>query len=272
MLRDVDHAAPSPAEATGTLGVPGAATSTDLEALTVSPLSDLTRLPPATARALETMRVDFERFDLEYRSALLQVESRLEVLQDEFAHLHEYNPIEHIATRVKSPESLLRKASARGVPLELEALRAGITDIAGARVVVSFCADVYRVFRLFTSQPDIRVLEVEDYIRHPKPSGYRSLHCLVQVPVHFTSGTHHVTVEMQFRTIAMDFWAATQHKINYKFDGDVPASITTELAEAARVAADLDRRMERLHEQVHDAAPAPPADAHDESDWWLGHA
>lgn len=230
--------------------------STALEALRSTPIADLAGLSPALDGALRQLRVDVERFDLEYRSALLLVETRLEVLRDEFTHLHDYNPIEHIVTRVKSPESILRKASARGIPLDLDTLRRDLTDIAGARVIVSFAKDVYRVFRQFTRQPDIRVLEVEDYITHPKPSGYRSLHCLVQVPVHFSAGSQPVTVEMQFRTSAMDFWATLEHKINYKFDGAVPPDITTELVAAARVAADLDHRMERLHEQMRETDKA----------------
>ena len=228
------------------------APSADVEALRGTPVSELTQLTPAASGALERLRRDVERFDLEYRSALLQVEARLEVLRDEFTHLHDYNPIEHIVTRVKSPESILRKASARGLSLDLDALRTNVTDIAGARVIVSFARDVYRVFRQFTQQPDIRVLEVEDYISRPKPSGYRSLHCLVQVPIHLSTGTIPVTVEMQFRTSAMDFWATLEHKINYKFDGGVPPDIATELVAAARVAADLDTRMERLHDQVQE--------------------
>lgn len=224
--------------------------STAIETLRGTPVSELTHLPPAMAGALDRLRRDVERFDLEYRSALLQVEARLEVLRDEFTHLHDYNPIEHIVTRVKTPESILRKAASRGLSMDLDALRNNVTDIAGARVIVSFARDVYEVFRLFTRQPDIRVLEVEDYISRPKPSGYRSLHCLVQVPVHLSTGSIPVTVEMQFRTSAMDFWATLEHKINYKFDGAVPPDITTELIAAARVAADLDTRMERLSDQV----------------------
>lgn len=226
------------------------AQSSALETLRSTPVSEMTHLSPAMAGALDRLRRDVERFDLEYRSALLQVEARLEVLRDEFTHLHDYNPIEHIVTRVKSPESILRKAASRGLSMDLDALRSNVTDIAGARVIVSFARDVYRVFRQFTQQPDIRVLEVEDYISRPKPSGYRSLHCLVQVPVHFSTGTVPVTVEMQFRTSAMDFWATLEHKINYKFDGAVPPDIVTELVGAARVAADLDARMERLQAQM----------------------
>ncbi|WP_404463773.1 GTP pyrophosphokinase family protein [Micrococcus antarcticus] len=234
---------PSPSER-----APSAATA--LETLRRTPVAQLTQMPPAMTRALGALREDFERFDLEYRSALVQVETRLETLQDEFALAHDHNPIEHIVTRVKSPESILRKAADRGLSLDLDAMRRTVTDIAGARVILSFTEDVYRVFRHFTSQPDIRLVEVEDYIASPKPSGYRSLHCLVEVPVHFSTGTRHVTVEMQFRTIAMDFWASLEHKINYKFQEDVPADIATELVAAARVAADLDCRMEHLHRQV----------------------
>ena len=224
--------------------------STAIETLRSTPVSELTHMSPAMAGALDRLRRDVERFDLEYRSALLQVETRLEVLRDEFTHLHDYNPIEHIVTRVKSAQSILRKAAERGLSMDLDALRSNVTDIAGARVIVSFARDVYRVFRQFTRQPDIRVLEVEDYISRPKPSGYRSLHCLVQVPVHFSTGSIPVTVEMQFRTSAMDFWATLEHKINYKFDGAVPPDIKSELVAAARVAADLDTRMERLNDQM----------------------
>ena len=239
-----DHPRPGPGRTPEADAVPADLRGTSL--------ASLERLTPATAAGLRRLRADVERFDLEYRSALLQVETRLETLRDEFEHVHDYNPIEHIATRVKTPESILHKAAGRGLPLDLDVLRRSVTDIAGARVILSFTEDVYRVFRLFTSQPDIRVLEVEDYIARPKPSGYRSLHCLVQVPVHLSSGTQHVTVEMQFRTIAMDFWASLEHKINYKFEGSVPPAITTELVEAARVAADLDARMEHLHHQVEE--------------------
>lgn len=240
--------APSPTPPPPSERPPSAETA--LETLRSTPISQLTRMPPVMTRALGALREDFELADLEYRAALTQVETRLETLQDEFTLLHDYNPIEHIATRVKSPESILRKAADRGLPLDLDALRDAITDIAGARVILSFTEDVYRVFHHFTSQPDIRVREVEDYIASPKASGYRSLHCLVAVPVHFSTGTRHVTVEMQFRTIAMDFWASLEHKINYQFHGDAPEGMVAELAAAARVAADLDTRMEHLHREV----------------------
>lgn len=221
-----------------------------LEPFRGTAVADLSRLPSDVAEALERMRVDFEQFDLEYRSALSEVETRLEVLRDEYLHLHDHNPIEHIVTRVKSAQSILRKAARRGLPFDLEVLRREITDIAGARVVLSFTEDVYRVFELFTNQPDIHLLQVKDYIDEPKPSGYRSLHVIVAVPVHFSTGTQEVTVEVQFRTIAMDFWASLEHKIHYKFDGDVPAEIAAELNEAATAAAAMDARMEHLHRQV----------------------
>ncbi|MDO5633942.1 MAG: GTP pyrophosphokinase family protein [Micrococcus sp.] len=225
-----------------------------LAALRDMPAAQLTSMPSSVAQALQGMRTDFDRFDLEYRAALAEVETRLDVLRDEFRHLHDHNPIEHISTRVKSAQSILRKASQRGLTFNLEQLRTHLTDIAGARVVVSFTADVYSIVELFTAQPDIDLIEVKDYIAHPKPNGYRSLHCIVAVPVHFSTGTRKVTVEMQFRTIAMDFWAALEHKIQYKFDGDVPPEIVTELTDAAEAAASMDARMESLHRQVHERA------------------
>jgi len=196
-------------------------------------------------------RRELRRFLLEYEFGLREVETKIAILREEFLHMHSYNPIEHVSTRVKSPESLLSKIQRRGVGLDMDAVRREITDIAGARVTCSFTADVYRIFDLFTRQDDITVLTVKDYIADPKPSGYQSLHAVVQVPVFLSSGPVPVIVEIQFRTIAMDFWAALEHKIYYKYEGNVPAGLEAQLTEAAHIATDLDRRMEALHRSVH---------------------
>lgn len=212
-------------------------------------------LDSSFAAKLRTLREDFTRFEMEYQFGLREIETKLEILRDEFLHMHDYNPIEHVTSRVKSPESMLRKAVKRGIPFETDALRANITDIAGVRVICAFTADVYRIFSLLTEQPDITVVQVKDYIAHPKPNGYKSLHAIVLIPVFLSTGQVDVTVELQFRTIAMDFWASLEHKIFYKYEGDVPAGIRDELLDSASVASELDARMAKLHHELHPDAP-----------------
>jgi len=137
------------------------------------------------------------------------------------------------------------------VALDLESLREEILDIAGLRLTCSFTRDVYRLYTLLTDQPDVTVVETKDYIRSPKPNGYRSLHAIITTPVHLSSGPIEVPVEIQFRTIAMDFWASLEHKIHYKYQGEAPQEILDELCEAATTAAALDVQMEKLHNKVH---------------------
>lgn len=197
---------------------------------------------------------DFRRFLLEHRFGMDEIVTKLSILRDEFAHLHEYNPIETVSFRLKSPESLVEKMARKGIatdgPPAYDLIRERITDIAGVRVVCSFPSDVYRVFDLLTQQEDITVLDVRDYISEPKPNGYRSLHALVEVPVFLSGGAVPVVVEVQFRTIAMDFWASLEHKIFYKYRRDVPARLLQGLHEAAETAFSLDETMEQLHEEV----------------------
>jgi putative GTP pyrophosphokinase len=143
----------------------------------------------------------------------------------------------------------------KGADPSFESIGAAITDIAGIRITCSFIADTYRVFDLLTAQSDLRVVQVKDYISNPKPNGYKSLHALIEVPVFMSDGPVPVTVELQIRTIAMDFWASLKHKIYYKYDGNVPSGLAEDLTETARIADDLDRRMERLHNEVQALNP-----------------
>lgn len=201
--------------------------------------------------ALSQIRADFTRFMMEYKFGMDEVETKISILQEEFTHLHDYNPIEHVLTRLKTPESILEKIRRRGLDPSFEAIRDNITDIAGVRVTCSFVRDVYNVYDMLSSQPDIEVLQVKDYIEHPKPNGYRSLHALVRVPVHLSDRIVPVTVEVQLRTVAMDFWASLEHKIYYKYRESVPEDLLVQLQDAAKTAADLDDRMGRLHVQTH---------------------
>jgi putative GTP pyrophosphokinase len=212
---------------------------------------------------LRAARDEFQRFLLAYGFGLREVETKITILRDEFLLLHDYNPIEHVSSRVKSPDSLVEKVQRKGVDPDFATLRSSITDIAGVRITCSFVSDVYRLFDLLTEQDDITVLRVKDYIAQPKPNGYKSLHAIVEVPVFLSTGRVAVPVEVQFRTIAMDFWASLEHKIYYKFSNQVPSHLVDSLSDAAEAAAELDSRMERLHREAHGVpkrqlAPPPP--------------
>ncbi len=216
---------------------------------------------PSMIAFMGQMREAFTRLQMEHQFAVDEILTKVSILRHEFLHLHRYNPIEHVGSRVKSPTSILDKALRRGLELTPTAIRAGITDIAGVRITCSFIADTYRILDTLTSQADVRVITVKDYIAHPKPNGYKSLHAIIEIPVFLSTGAVSRTVEVQIRTIAMDFWASLEHKIYYKYDGEVPDHLSASLTDAADVAAQLDRRMEQLHREVRDAQPAADDDA-----------
>jgi len=201
----------------------------------------------AAARAL---RVDFSRFMLNYQFALDEIMTKLNILKTEFEHLHDYSPIEHISSRLKSPESIFDKARRRGDALTVESIGANIHDIAGVRVVCSFIKDAYWVAEMLSTQSDVTVVAVKDYIAEPKPNGYKSLHLIVKVPIFLSGSVEEMHVEVQIRTVAMDFWASLEHKIYYKFGREIPAHLLAELTDAAEVANRLDLKMARLHEEV----------------------
>lgn len=217
---------------------------------------------PAVPTSVERLLgLDVRRFMLEHKFGMDEIVTKLTILRDEFTHLHDYNPIENVSARLKSPESLLEKMGRKGLDPDsqpsFDQIRAVVTDIAGVRVTCSFVSDVVRVFELLSSQDDVRVVEVRDYITTPKPNGYRSLHALVEVPVFLSGGEVPIVVEVQFRTIAMDFWASLEHKIYYKYRRDVPADLTEGLRVAAEEAYTLDTTMERLHQEVRGLEELP---------------
>lgn len=190
------------------------------------------------------------QFTLNYRFAVQEMTTKVDILRTEFEHLHEYSPIEHVTTRLKKPESVFRKMRKLGVPITVDSVRENVRDIAGVRVVCSFTPDAYRISEALQRQRDVKVLEVKDYIAHPKPNGYRSLHLIVEVPVFLSEETVSVPVEVQIRTIAMDFWASLEHKIYYSFETEIPEHLERGLLEAATTAASLDRQMEEIHREV----------------------
>ena len=199
----------------------------------------------------KNLRDGFARFMLNYQFAMDEIMTKINILKTEFEHLHDYSPIEHVSARLKSPESLLSKARRRDLPLSFETLSENVLDVAGVRIVCSFISDAYWVAKMITSQPDITVVTVKDYIEEPKPNGYKSLHIIVKVPIFLSESVQNIHVELQIRTVAMDFWASLEHKIYYKYDKEVPAELLAELKEAAGVADRLDSTMERIHNEVH---------------------
>ena len=185
-----------------------------------------------------------------YQSALKEVGTKLEILNDEFHHVHKYNPIEHIKTRVKAPESIVKKLRRYGYETTIENMVKYINDIAGVRVICSFTSDIYRLAGMIGKQSDLKVLTIKDYIKNPKDSGYKSYHMLVSVPIYLSDSVVDTKVEIQIRTIAMDFWASLEHKIYYKFEGNAPDYISSDLKECADMIAALDEKMLSLNEAI----------------------
>ena len=184
-----------------------------------------------------------------YDAALRQVSTKIDILNEEFAHIHKYNPIEHVKSRIKEPQSIVKKLKRQGHEVTLENMLKYIKDIAGVRIICSFTSDIYRIADMLAQQADLKVLELTDYLSQPKVSGYRSYHMLVTVPVYLSDGVVD-TKESQIRTIAQDFWASLEHKIYYKFEGNGPAFISQELRDCARIVSELDDKMLSLNEAI----------------------
>ncbi len=192
----------------------------------------------------------WKEVQLIYNSALKQISTKLEILNDEFQHVHRYNPIEHIKWRIKTPESIVKKLKKHGYESTIDNMVRYVNDIAGIRVICSFSSDIYQIAEMISNQKDIRVISVKDYIVNPKSSGYKSYHMLVTVPVYLSDRIADAKVEIQIRTVAMDFWASLEHKIHYKFEGNAPEHIKEQLVECAQMVAALDARMMSLNEEI----------------------
>lgn len=185
-----------------------------------------------------------------YKCAIMEVETKFKVLNEQFSLEYDRNPIEAIKTRVKSLDGIVRKVRRKNIPLTLSAIEQNINDIAGIRVVCSFPEDIYLLADCLLQQDDIRLIEQKDYIKHPKENGYRSLHLIVAVPIFLQNEKREMKVEVQLRTIAMDFWASLEHKIYYKFEGQAPEYISRELKECADMVSALDDKMLSLNEAI----------------------
>ena len=187
---------------------------------------------------------------LPYSSALKTLNTQLDIINEELAVASENNPIEHVKSRLKSPQSIARKLIKRGFEPTIENAIAHIDDIAGMRIICSFPEDIYQIADYLTEHTSINIIRIKDYIKHPKENGYRSYHMHVEVPVYMFGKKENVKVEIQIRTIAMDFWASLEHKIRYKKNSEISQSINNDLAECAELISVLDERMQSLNSSI----------------------
>lgn len=194
---------------------------------------------------------EFQEAIMMYTCAIREVKTKLEVLNDELSIRNQRNPIEMIKSRVKRPLSIVEKLQRRNLPVSLESMMNNLDDVAGIRVICSFVDDIYAVAEMLVSQDDVTVIAIKDYIRNPKPNGYRSYHLILEIPVFFSDRKKYMRVEVQIRTIAMDFWASLDHQLKYKKDvGDAADSIISELRDCAENIAQIDRRMLEIRQRI----------------------
>ncbi len=200
---------------------------------------------------IETTR-PFVELMMHYRCAIKEVQTKFEVLDEEFSIRYNRNPVEAIKTRLKSPRSIFGKMQRNDLPITVENIREHLSDIAGIRIICSYPEDIYTLCDMFLRQDDVRLIRKKDYIANPKENGYRSLHLIVEVPIFLTDAKEYVRAEVQFRTIAMDFWASLEHKLKYKKDIPFADEVAAELKDCAEQIAFLDRRMEAVHRHIEE--------------------
>jgi len=221
--------------------------------------SKIDEIAPSNVLNIQTMPFDLteqieELVELQmiYKSAVKEISTKLEILDDEFQSRHKRNPIHTIQSRVKTPESILRKLERKGLDISLKSAKENLFDIAGIRVVCAYVDDIYTIANMLKSQDDITVMRVTDYIKNPKQNGYRSLHIVLKIPVFFSNHTELLPVEVQIRTIAMDFWASLEHQLHYKASDDIPDDLILELKECADNISSIDLRMQNIHDTVEE--------------------
>ena len=195
-----------------------------------------------------------------YRCAIMEVETKFKVLNEQFSLEYDRNPIESVKSRLKSLDGIVKKVRRKNIPLTMEAIEENINDIAGIRVVCSFPEDIYLLAKCLLQQDDIRLIEKKDYIKHPKENGYRSLHLIVAVPIFLQNEKREMKVEVQLRTIAMDFWASLEHKVRYKknIPADETERLAQELTECAEISAELDQRLQDIRTRLAAAEAEHP--------------
>ena len=215
-------------------------------------LQPVQQLLPADAQE-RIMDQLYQFMELEhlYESAIREVKTKLEILDSEFKTKYDHNPIHHLEDRVKSPQSIMEKLNRKGLSFSCDNARNALNDIAGIRVVGNYIDDIYTVADLLTAQDDVTLLKRKDYIKEPKPNGYRSLHLVIETPVYLSEKKELVHVEVQIRTIAMNFWATLEHDLKYKTDSDVSADLAAQLKDCAETIAATDRQMQDIYKTLH---------------------
>lgn len=205
---------------------------------------------PGEIEQLFSPRGQFREFLMMYQGAVKEVKTKFEILNDDLSVTYNRNPIEAIKSRIKTPESIVNKMKRKGLDINMNSLMYYIEDVAGIRVICSFIDDIYEVANMLVCQDDVKLLSVKDYIKNPKPNGYRSYHMIVEVPVFFANRRQNMKVEVQLRTIAMDFWASLEHKMKYKKNIEGSDEIVAELKRCADHIAELDKRMQDINEGI----------------------
>ncbi len=203
-------------------------------------------------KQIKSIKTELTRFMMSYKFALDELNTKIDILKQEFQYVNDYNPIEHVKSRLKTPESIMKKVYRKGYELSLSSIKENIQDIAGIRITCSFISDIYELSNMLQSQSDIKVIECKDYIKNPKPNGYKSLHLILQIPIFMSDRVEQTYVEVQIRTIAMDFWASLEHKIYYKYGKEIPERLIIELKEAADSISKLDMKMENIHKEINE--------------------
>ncbi len=201
--------------------------------------------------------VQYKDMQMKYSCAIKEIKTKFDVLSTEFNVKHKRNPISSISSRLKSTESIVNKLMRKDLPFSIEGMENNLFDIAGVRVVCSYIDDIYAIADALLAQDDIELVERKDYIKQPKPNGYRSLHLIVRVPVFFAGSKENVPVEVQIRTIAMDFWASLEHQIKYKKDIPDQEDVVAKLRECADVITQTDEKMLALRKRIEDAEDVP---------------
>ena len=192
----------------------------------------------------------FRQFMMMYNCAIKEVQTKFEILNDELSTMHNRNPIEMIKSRIKTPESIIEKLYRKDFPMSMESVLENINDVAGIRVICSFVDDIYEVAQMLVNQDDVKLVEIKDYIKNPKENGYRSYHMIIEVPVFFTNRKQYMKVEVQLRTIAMDFWASLEHQMKYKKDISDVDEISEELKLCADIIAKTDLKMQNINNKI----------------------
>ena len=221
----------------------------------LEPKNDLQALPPEIQEIFQdNIREYFYQIQL-YNAAIKEVRTKLEILDEEFSVRYSHNPIHHMEYRLKKPKSIIEKLQRKNLPISVESMTKNLYDIAGVRVICNYIEDVYRVADLLVSQDDVTEVRVRDYIKEPKDNGYRSLHLVVSIPIFLAEKTVPVLVEVQIRTIAMDFWARLDHQLRYKTEESVPAGLKERLKTCADTITSLDSEMQAIYKELKEGQP-----------------